>query len=256
VAALPLASFPAAHAEPGLSKLTGLSALVERHGHLKYVVATGAMVVLIIVVILLWWRGDGGKAATSAAELERRSRAAAIAEETEPAPQDENTPSPNTEHKGRANPRGPSKRARSAGSSARAVAAVEDPFEGPPSRSPERPVPVASVQNSRARSATSGGEVKGISQAQISEVVRNRDNQAALRSCYERALKRDGRMRTGRLDITVSIGESGTVQRVQVNGPSDFLLIEGCLKNAIRHWRFPSNLEEYATSFPLILQGG
>jgi outer membrane biosynthesis protein TonB len=63
-------------------------------------------------------------------------------------------------------------------------------------------------------------------------------------------------LRTGRLDITVSIGESGTVQRVQVHGPADFMIIEDCIKSAIRHWRFPANAEEYATSFPLILQGG
>lgn len=62
-------------------------------------------------------------------------------------------------------------------------------------------------------------------------------------------------MREGRLDITVSIGATGVVQQVQVHGPSDFLLIDSCIKNAIRHWRFPANVEEYAMSFPLILQG-
>jgi hypothetical protein len=54
----------------------------------------------------------------------------------------------------------------------------------------------------------------------------------------------------------VSIGPMGTVQRVQVHGTADFMIIETCLKEAIRHWRFPANNEEYATSFPLILQGG
>ena len=94
-------------------------------------------------------------------------------------------------------------------------------------------------------------------QSQISELVRNKENQAGIESCYERAAKRDGRMRAGRrLDITVSIGASGVVQQVQVHGPSDFLLIDSCIKNAIRHWRFPANVEEYAMSFPLILQGG
>jgi len=86
--------------------------------------------------------------------------------------------------------------------------------------------------------------------------VRNKENQAGFKTCYDRALKRDGRLRTGRLDITVSVGATGVVRDVKVHGPSDFLLIEGCIKNAIHHWHFPANVEEYATSFPLILQGG
>jgi outer membrane biosynthesis protein TonB len=90
---------------------------------------------------------------------------------------------------------------------------------------------------------------------QIAEVVRNKEHQNGLKTCYERAAKRDGRLRTGRLDITVSVGASGTVQRVQVHGPADFLIIDDCIKDAIRHWRFPASTEEYGTSFPLILQG-
>jgi outer membrane biosynthesis protein TonB len=131
-----------------------------------------------------------------------------------------------------------------------------DPFEGPyaSSRTPERPVPVQLP--GQARGARPPGLVKEISQSQIAAVVHSKENQAGVKTCYERALRRDGRLRTGRLDITVSIGEGGTVQRVQVHGPSDFLIIDSCLKTAIRHWHFPANAEDYATSFPLILQGG
>jgi hypothetical protein len=33
-------------------------------------------------------------------------------------------------------------------------------------------------------------------------------------------------------------------------------MVEPCIKNAVKHWAFPPNSEEYATNFPLIMQGG
>jgi hypothetical protein len=261
VAALPATLFPAAHAEAGLSKLTGLAALAHRHRHLKYVVAASIVVILVILVILLSWRGESGKAVGSVWRRPAPVPQAPSSVEAEPPPQDETTGEPEGRPKARAARATPrhSAVARSAGPSGKAAAVSDDPFDEPSarSRSPERPAPVAKpTQPSRPRSSPSASEGRGISQSQISEVVRSKENQAGLKSCYERALKRDGRLRTGRLDITVSVAESGLVQHVQVHGPSDFLLIDGCLKNAIRHWRFPANVEEYATSFPLILQGG
>ena len=258
VAALPATLFPAAHAEVGLSRLTGLAALAHRHRHLKYVIAAGIVVVLVILVILVSWRGESGKAAGLAAERAARVPEAPSLSEAETPPQDDRTGGPEDRPKARSALRVTSKRSsvvHSANPSDRAATARADPFAGPSasSRSPERPVPVETAGQPR---RPPGGEGRVVSQAQISEVVRNRENQAGLKTCYERALKQDGRFRTGRLDITVSVGETGVVQQVHVHGPSDFLLIDGCIKNAIRHWRFPPSAEEYATSFPLILQGG
>lgn len=253
---------PAAHAEAGSSKLTGLAALAHRHRHLKYVIAASIVVVLVILVILLSWRGENGNTTGSIWR-----RAAPVREEApskvedEPPPQDDSKGEPSIRPKARTAARTAprhSAAARSAGPS-RAVAAGDDPFEGPSPRSPsgERPAPVATpTQARRPPSGPSGGAGRAISEAQISEVVRSRENQAGIKTCFERAAKRDGRLRTGRLDITVSIGESGVVQHVQVHGSSDFLIIDSCIKTVIRHWRFPANVEEYATSFPLILQGG
>jgi hypothetical protein len=56
--------------------------------------------------------------------------------------------------------------------------------------------------------------------------------------------------------VTVSIGTSGAVQRVVINAPPSFIMVEPCIKNAVKHWAFPPNSEEYATNFPLIMQGG
>ena len=262
VAALPATLFPAAHDEAGLSKLTGLATLARRHRHLKYVIAAGIVVVLVILVILLSWRGESGKAAGSILRRAAPVAPAPPSGEVEPPAQEVTTSEPEARPKVRAAARSASKRSavvHSAGPSGKAAAVGEDPFERSSARSHsvERPVPVETPSRSRPpRSGPSGREVGAISQSQISEVVRNKGNQAGLKSCYERALKRDGQLRAGRLDITVSIGETGVVQNVQVHGSSDFLLIDGCIKNAIRHWRFPANVEEYATSFPLILQGG
>jgi outer membrane biosynthesis protein TonB len=218
--------------------------------------------------MLFSWQGDNGKGGSHVAEIEKKARAAALAADPPSLPREEPAvapaPAPILEREP-SKPHSPvhtntSKRPaapRPASPSARpAPVPVEDPFSPPAGmmRSAEKPIPLAAIQGKRATAGAS--EPRAISQAQISEVVRKKENQAGLKTCYERALKRDGRLRTGRLDITVSIGPMGTVQRVQVHGSADFMVIDKCLKEAIRHWRFPGNSEEYATSFPLILQGG
>ncbi len=246
---------------PEQSGLSKLAALTRRHRHLKYAMAASAVVVLVILVILASWKADSGKAATAVSQPPVHAPQVAPVVEVEPLPQGENSAAPGAEPKGRTAPRAARRPAavHSAGSSAKAAAADDDPFEGPSpaSHSTERPAPVvAPDQSRRSHSGPSGGAVREVSQSQISEVVRNKENQAGLKTCYERALKRDSRLRAGRLDITVSIGVSGVVQGVQVHGPSDFLIIEDCIKNAVRHWHFPANVDEYGTSFPLIMQGG
>jgi predicted Zn finger-like uncharacterized protein len=245
-------------AQSGLSKL---AALTRRHRHLKYVVAASAVVVLVIFVILLSWRTDSGRGATAASKTAVHAPEVAPVAKVEPLSQDESAVAPGAEPKGRTATRAPRRQAavHSAGPSVKATAVGEDPFEGPSpaSHSTERPAPVVTPdQSRRSRSGPSGGAVREVTQSQLHEFVKGRENQAGIRMCYERALKRDSRLRTGRLDITVSVGATGVVQNVQVHGPSDFLIMEDCVRNTIRHWHFPPNVEEYATSFPFIMQGG
>ena len=251
-----------ARVQSDLSKLAGLAALAQRHRHLKYVVAASVVVVLVVLVILFSWKGESGKAAMPVLPGTVRAPEAPSLDETETPPQNEVVVGSEAAPKARTTARAASKRSaaiRSASQSRKRAAVGEDPFEAPSpsSRLSERPVPVQMPGPSRgSRSGSPGAAAKEVSQEQIGAVVRSKENQAGLKTCYERALRRDGRLRTGRLDITVSVGENGTVRHVQVHGPSDFLIIDGCIKDAIRHWRFPANSEEYATSFPLILQGG
>ena len=244
-------------AQSGLSKL---AALTRRHRHLKYVVAASAVVVLVIFIILLSWRTDSGKAATANSKPVVHAPEVAPSVHVEPLPQEGNAVAPGAEPKIRTATRASRRQAavRSAGS-VKAPAVGEDPFEAPSpaSHSTERPAPVVTPdQSRRSHSGPSGGAVREVTQSQLHEFVKGRENQAGIRMCYERALKRDSRLRTGRLDITVSVGATGVVQTVQVQGPSDFLIMEDCVKTTIRHWHFPPNVEEYATSFPFIMQGG
>jgi len=255
VALLPPEPWRAPHAESGLSKL---AALTRRYRHLKYVVAAIVVVVLVIVVILFSWRVDSGKAVPSASQPAAPAPEVPSLGHVEPLPQKQTPVAPGAEPKGRTSARVASKRpavVHSAGPAVKAAAVGEDPFEGP-SRSShlaERPAPVVTPDQSH---GSRSGAAREVSQSQLGEFVRSKENQAGIKTCYERALKRDSRLRTGRLDITVSVGATGVVQNVQVHGPSDFLIIQDCIKSAIRHWHFPANVEEYATSFPFIMQGG
>ena len=123
-----------------------------------------------------------------------------------------------------------------------------------PERQPAAPKPAA--KPTLAARPNPFDESKTVSQSQISSVVRNKANQSALKSCYERALKMDNHLTSGRIDVTVSIGTSGAVQRVVINAPSSFILVEPCIKSAVKRWVFPPSVEEYGTNFPLIMQGG
>jgi outer membrane biosynthesis protein TonB len=95
----------------------------------------------------------------------------------------------------------------------------------------------------------------GPSEAMIGSVVKKRENQAALKVCYERALKRDDRLRSGRIDVTAELGSSGTVTSVSLTAPPEFVTVEACIKTAVRRWAFPVAPHGYRAEFPLILQG-
>lgn len=89
--------------------------------------------------------------------------------------------------------------------------------------------------------------------ARVSAVVRNPDNQAGVRSCYERALKSVGRATNGRVDVAVVVGPSGLVRRVALEAPSRLAMVEPCIRRVISRWVFPTNPVEYDAQFPLVL---
>jgi predicted Zn finger-like uncharacterized protein len=226
---------------------------------LKYLVAACAIVILVILIVLVTLRMDSRKvpdvvplpsSTTTAA-----TAAPAAAPEPRPVAVEPSKPETVVEDKTASGARPTGKRG-----SVKTLRRVDvgpaperQPAPAKPVTKPTlgaRPNPFDEARN-EARN-----EAKAVSQSQISSVVRNKANQSGLKTCYERALKMDNHLTSGRIDVTVSIGTSGAVQRVVVNAPSTFILVEPCIKNAVRRWVFPPSGEEYATNFPLIMQGG
>jgi hypothetical protein len=82
------------------------------------------------------------------------------------------------------------------------------------------------------------------------------NNRAGIKVCYQRALTRDNSLTHGKLAVKLSIGISGRVKHVGVDGPAQFkLLLEPCIKEVVQRWVFPQASEEYGTEFPLVFQG-
>jgi hypothetical protein len=95
-----------------------------------------------------------------------------------------------------------------------------------------------------------------VPQQTLLSVVRRNQGSPGLKLCYERALKRDLSLANARVDVSVTIGLSGAVKRVNIlNDRYRGEYIGTCLAEVIRRWRFPAADSEYTTSFPLILQG-
>jgi hypothetical protein len=234
----------------------GIAGLFQRQPGLKYVVAAAAIVGLIILLGLVVLRdkretrSEPAAPARSEPAPPTRSEPAAPARAEEPKPvvaEPPAPPPPPAEEKPAPPVAAPGGKPRGGKTGRRGGHAHErQPKEKPPANPPRlagaRPNPF--------------DESKSVSQSQITAVVRNPANQAGLKSCYERALKTDNRLTSGRIDVTVSIGASGSVQRVVINAPSNFILVEPCIKSAVKRWVFPSSTEDYGTSFPLIMQGG
>jgi predicted Zn finger-like uncharacterized protein len=224
----------------------GIAGLFQRQPGLKYVVAVLAIVALIILLGMVILRGESQTRSEPAAPAEAEPPKAAepklaAAESPAPPPAQEK-PAPVT------SPSAPSRGKSFSGKS------VHHRSHAPERPAKEKaPAPPPRLTGARPNPFD---EAKSVSQSQITAVVRNPANQAALKSCYERALKMDNHLTSGRIDVTVSIGMSGAVQRVVINAPSSFILVEPCIKGAVKRWVFPASTEEYATNFPLIMQGG
>jgi len=216
-----------------------LATMVHQHRGLTYVVAAAGLVLLVILLVVFSLRGDGSKAPEL---VNPQAATSASPAKPEPPkveePKPEAAKAPEVKPTTQARPASGGRGRHRAGKSER-VAAPEPAPAAPPSRLPN---PFLDAQN--------------VSQARISAVVRSKSNQASIKSCYERALKMDNRITSGRIDVTVSVGTSGHVQRVVINAPPSFIMVEPCIKNAVKRWVFPSSSEEYATNFPLIMQGG
>jgi hypothetical protein len=87
----------------------------------------------------------------------------------------------------------------------------------------------------------------------ITRVINNNKN--GIKTCYQRALLRDSSLVKGKLVVRVSIGLSGKVKGVAVDGPTHFKALEPCINDVVRRWLFPPSSEEYGTEFVSSFQG-
>ncbi len=114
-----------------------------------------------------------------------------------------------------------------------------------------------SSEHGAAKNVGSAGDAKGgggqVSQQAIMSVVTQ--NRRSLNLCYDRVLKHDSSLKSGRVVTHVRIGISGSVTGVQVPDPQYANSEIGqCIAQTIKHWHFPAADAEYETEFPIILQ--
>ena len=112
-------------------------------------------------------------------------------------------------------------------------------------------------EHGAAHGAPSASDSRGggaqVSQQAIMAVVTQ--NRRSLNLCYDRVLKHDSSLKSGRVVVSVRVGISGSVTGVSVPDPQYAgSEIGQCLTQTIKHWHFPSADADYGTEFPIILQ--
>jgi outer membrane biosynthesis protein TonB len=262
-------------APSGLSQIRQVGGVFVRYPFLRYVVAGSVVVVLLLGILMVTLQrheplGEKARPASVAAAQSGEDPEERARREAEQRFRSTVGAPPSTS-KTVAVRRGPSPApvAKAAPGAKPVPAAVEPPPAStePPSAAeltdeqqstskrfaePERRV-TAAKPGSSAGSATASVKSDNFSEADVRAVIKH--NEASIKSCYERALKRDERLRTGRLDVNVTVGVSGMVKAVSVNAPPEFSGVSACVKEAVRRWRFPAGREEYEVPFPLLLHG-
>jgi predicted Zn finger-like uncharacterized protein len=249
---------PSAPASPALS--TGLAALAARKPPtMKLIAAAGVMLVLVgvVVVVMLSRPAQQPPVIPTAAQVAKAPEPAAAEEAPRPVIEPEQPPRPAP------TVREVTRRTGKQAATRSHVALTPPPAQAlePAPLSPDqvaKPHPVAAgerrvpeFRSTHPSTAAKGGPSDGA----IGAVVKRRENQLALKTCYERALKRDDRLRSARIDVSASVGMSGIVKSVSLAAPPEFATVESCIKTAVRHWSFPANSEEYQIDFPILLQG-
>ena len=138
-----------------------------------------------------------------------------------------------------------------------ATTGTSAPAGGPaaPGEAPPAP-PTSNGNGMRERGVTPLNSVANRpppSQADITRVIAN--NKLGIKTCYQRALLRDSNLTHGKIVVGVTIGLSGRVKGVRVDGPASFRTLEPCIKEMVYRWTFPQSSDEYGTEFSYVFQG-
>jgi hypothetical protein len=109
--------------------------------------------------------------------------------------------------------------------------------------------PAASAPESPdARAATDEGSPDG-----SAGLVTNRANRDALRGCA--AWLRGGLPKTARLEVSVSVDETGAVTAASASAPREFARVAACIEARVKRWQLPARAERYSIHMPVILHG-
>jgi hypothetical protein len=103
------------------------------------------------------------------------------------------------------------------------------------------------------RPARTAGATRSPPPNEIGPVIKK--GRPELEACYQRALRQDPSLTRARVNVSISIGVSGTVRRVVLDPPSASAPLAACITSAISRWAFPPAPVEYGTEFPVVLRG-
>jgi hypothetical protein len=261
--------------ESGLSQLMGLGGRVSRRPWLKYV-AGGAAVLLLGGAVVMAFVGGGSK--TLPTEMHplgepttepgnktpEQLEKAAAAEAKKWFPDQVETGK--VAHVGAAPVQKPvvagGKKTAAGGKAAPVDPLAPPPLAPPPggfvdpnSATPERKVDFGVAERRAVAAKKPVSNAPPVDQASIGNVVRRKENQDAVKLCYNRVLRRTGTQTGGRIEVVVGIGISGRVKSVSLTSPAALNAVHDCLKQAVNRWHFPASPEDYETGFTLVLSG-
>ena len=115
----------------------------------------------------------------------------------------------------------------------------------------DKGIPSATVPETGRAPGARGEPPRRITEQEV--LALQRQHRGALRTCYERALKRDDSLTDIKADVEVSIGDSGVVRAVNVTAGNNPELIN-CIRQRIKGWAFPA-IGAQSFSFPIIFRG-
>ena len=94
--------------------------------------------------------------------------------------------------------------------------------------------------------------VEGFDPSLVARAIR--DHMAAVRACYERALKRHPEI-GGRLVLRFTLTPAGTIASVEVDEDTlNDAEVTACVKAAMKSWRFPAPPRKVEVTFPFVFQ--
>lgn len=101
--------------------------------------------------------------------------------------------------------------------------------------------------------AGSAGSSKPLNSSQVRAIVTK--HRPMLQRCYEQAARASGAQQSIRIDVRLSVSESGAVRSANVDGPN-LGNLKPCILNTVKRWRFPASQEATEVPFPLVFQPG